>query len=79
LKTSDVKFNLKEDAKPYHAKAFLVPKFHHNTLTHEIEKLVGLGVLKGAVTQNGPLLHSLYIRKWHSKIHISFQETERTA
>jgi hypothetical protein len=26
FETSDVKFNLKEDAKPYHAKAFTVPK-----------------------------------------------------
>jgi hypothetical protein len=32
---SDVKLNLKEDAKPYHAKAFTVPKNPHDTLKHE--------------------------------------------
>jgi hypothetical protein len=46
FETSDVKFNLKEDAKPYHAKAFPVPKIHHDTLKHEIEQLVSLGILK---------------------------------
>jgi hypothetical protein len=46
FETSEVKLNLKEDAKPYHAKAFPVPKNHHNTLKHEIERLVKLGVLK---------------------------------
>jgi hypothetical protein len=40
FETSDVKLNLKEDAKPYHAKAFPVPKNHHDTLKHEIERLV---------------------------------------
>jgi hypothetical protein len=34
---SEVKLNLKEDAKPYHAKAIPVPKNHHDTLKHEIE------------------------------------------
>jgi hypothetical protein len=42
FETSEVKFNLKEDAKPYHAKAFPVPKIHHDTLKHEIERLVAL-------------------------------------
>jgi hypothetical protein len=44
--TLEVKLNLKEDAKPYHAKALPVPKNHHDTLKHEIERLVKLGVLK---------------------------------
>jgi hypothetical protein len=35
--TSEVKLNLKEDATPYHAKAFLVPKIQHDTLKHEIK------------------------------------------
>jgi hypothetical protein len=43
---SDVKFDLKDDAKPYHAKEFPVPKNHHDTLKHEIELLVELGVFK---------------------------------
>jgi hypothetical protein len=43
---SDAKLNLKEGVKPYHAKAFPVPKNHHDTLKHEIERLVKLGVQK---------------------------------
>jgi hypothetical protein len=46
FETSEVKLKLKEDAEPYHAKAFPVPKNHHDTLKHEIERLVKLGVLK---------------------------------
>jgi hypothetical protein len=46
FETSEVKFDLKENAKPYHAKAFPVPKIHHDTLKHEKERLVSLGVLK---------------------------------
>jgi hypothetical protein len=45
FEASPVKLCLKEDAKPYHAKAFPVPKIHHDTLKHEIERLVKLGVL----------------------------------
>jgi hypothetical protein len=46
FETSDVKLNLKEDAKPYHANTFPVPKNHHDTLKHEIERLEKLGVHK---------------------------------
>jgi hypothetical protein len=46
FETSDLKFDLKDDAKPYHAKALPVPKNHHDNLKHEIERLVPLGVLK---------------------------------
>jgi hypothetical protein len=42
FETSKVKLNLKEDAKPYHAKASPMPKIHHDTLKHEIERLVEL-------------------------------------
>jgi hypothetical protein len=45
FETSDVKLNLKEDAKPYRAKAFPVPTTNHDTLKYEIERLVKLGVL----------------------------------
>jgi hypothetical protein len=34
FETSEVKLNLKEDAKPYHAKAFPVRKINHDTLKH---------------------------------------------
>jgi hypothetical protein len=46
FETSDVRFDLKDDAKQCHAKAFPVPKIHHDTLKHEKELLVALGVLK---------------------------------
>jgi hypothetical protein len=42
FETSDVRFDLKDDAKSYHAKSFPVPKIHHDTLKHEIERLVTL-------------------------------------
>jgi hypothetical protein len=32
IEASELKLNLKEDAKPYHAKAFTVPKIQHDTL-----------------------------------------------
>jgi hypothetical protein len=35
FETSDAKLNLKEDAKPYHGKAFPVPKIHPDTLKNE--------------------------------------------
>jgi hypothetical protein len=34
FETSEVKFDLKDNAKPYHAKAFTVPKIHHDALKH---------------------------------------------
>jgi hypothetical protein len=46
FETSEVKLKLKEDASPYHAKPFSLPKNHHDTLKHQIERLVKLGVLK---------------------------------
>jgi hypothetical protein len=37
---------LKEDTKPYHAKAFPIPKIHLETLKAEVERLCQLGILK---------------------------------
>ena len=42
----DYKLELKPDAKPYHAKAFPVPKVHMETLKKEVERLCRIGVLK---------------------------------
>jgi hypothetical protein len=42
FKTSEVKFNIKENANPYHAKTFPVPKNHHDALKHGIERLAAL-------------------------------------
>ena len=42
----DYHLELKPDAKPYHAKAFPVPKVHLETLKKEVERLCKAGVLK---------------------------------
>ena len=42
----DYKLELKPDVKPYHAKAFPVPKVHMETLKKEVERLCKVGVLK---------------------------------
>ena len=45
---SDVDYNieLRDDAKPYHAKAYPIPKVHLDTLKLEVERLCKIGVLK---------------------------------
>ena len=45
-KTTPVHFELKEDAKPFHGRAFPVPRIHRETLKKEIDRLVKLGILK---------------------------------
>ncbi len=45
-KTTPVFFQLKEGSKPYHGRAFPVPKIHKEVLIREIERLCKLGVLK---------------------------------
>ena len=37
---------LQENAKPYHAKSFLIPKAHKPSLKKEFDKLIKIGVLK---------------------------------
>ena len=41
-----VSFQLKEGSKPYHDRAFPVPKIHKEVLIREIERLCKLGVLE---------------------------------
>jgi hypothetical protein len=41
-----VSFQLKEGSKPYHGRAFPVPKIHKEVLIREIERLCKLGVLE---------------------------------
>ena len=41
-----VKIELKEDATPYHARPFPIPRCHADTLKMEVERLVEIGVLK---------------------------------
>ena len=41
-----VNFELKENAKPYHARAYSIPKIHEETLRKEIARLIKLGVLE---------------------------------
>jgi hypothetical protein len=45
-KDAEVSLELKEDAKPYHARAYPVPQHHINTLRAEVERLCKIGVLK---------------------------------
>jgi len=42
----EVKLELKEGAKPYHAHAYNMPRCHVQTLKAEVEHLVKIGVLK---------------------------------
>ena len=41
-----VNFESKENAKPYHAHAYSIPKIHEETLKKEIARLIRLGVLE---------------------------------
>ena len=45
-KGTEVDLELKEDAKPYHAKAYPVPRVHKDTVYNEVQRLVRIGVLK---------------------------------
>ena len=54
--------DLKEDAKPYHAKAFPITYVHLETLKAEVERLCKLGVLK-RVNRSGQHQPSLFPRK----------------
>ena len=42
----EVKLELKEGAKPYHSRAYNIPRCHVQTLKSEVERLVQIGVLK---------------------------------
>ena len=44
--TEPVKFELREEAQPYHGKPFPVPHIHRKTLKKEVERLCDLGVIK---------------------------------
>ena len=43
---SEYTTELKEDAKPYHAKPFPIPKIHELNLKKEVYRLIKIGVLK---------------------------------
>jgi hypothetical protein len=45
-KTTPVSFELKEGAKPYHGRAFPIPRVHKDTIMKEIKRLIELGVLE---------------------------------
>ncbi len=44
--TEPVSFELKEGAKPYHGRAFPIPKVHKETILNEIKRLIEIGVLE---------------------------------
>jgi len=43
---SDNTIELREGVRPYHAKPFLIPRIHEETLKKQVERLVKIGVLK---------------------------------
>ena len=45
-KTEPVSFELKRDAKPYHSRAFPIPRVHKETIMTEVKRLVEIGVLE---------------------------------
>lgn len=45
-KGEDYDIELRSDAKPYHARAFPIPRIHEQTLRHEVDRLCKIGVLK---------------------------------
>jgi hypothetical protein len=45
-KTTPVSFELKEGARPYHGRAFPIPRVHKETIMKEIRRLIELGVLE---------------------------------
>ena len=45
-KGEDYDIELRSDAKPYHARAFPIPRIHEQTLRHEVDRLCKTGVLK---------------------------------
>ena len=45
-KNEEYDIELKDDAKPYHSRAYPIPKSYEETLRMEVERLVKLGVLK---------------------------------
>ena len=58
---SDYTIELKEDAKPYHAKPFTLPHIHRLIFKKEVERLLKIGVLRKLIIPNGqlPLLKNL--------------------
>ena len=44
--TEPVSFEMKKDAKPYHSRAYPIPKFHKETIMKEVRRLVEIGVLE---------------------------------
>ena len=44
--TPPVHLELKEGAKPYHGRAFPVPRIHRETMKKEVDRMVKLGILK---------------------------------
>ena len=52
-KGEEYNIELKDDATPYHARPFSIPKIHEATLKMEVQRLLDLGVLKKLIDPNG--------------------------
>ena len=53
----------RKDFKPYHARAYPIPRIHEKTLKMEVERLVQAGVLKKSINQSVQLQPSSFQRK----------------
>jgi hypothetical protein len=58
-----------KDAKPYHAKAFPVPRIHQQTMRSEVERLCEVGVLRKVNRSSGQHLPTLSRRRMDPRIH----------
>jgi hypothetical protein len=55
--------DLKPDSKPYHAKAFPIPKIHLETLKAEVQPSVTWEYYKRLTVRNGRHPHSSFLRR----------------
>ena len=77
---SKYKIELQEGAKPYHAKAFPIPRIHEKTLKKEVNRLVDIGVLK-RINNSQWAAPTFIIAKKNGTVHFisDFRELNKSA
>jgi len=68
--TAPVGFKLKPDAKPYHGRAFPIPRIHLEVLKREVDRLVKLGVLKKTRIRMGLSSFRNSQKRWNSTLFV---------
>jgi hypothetical protein len=77
-KLPSVSFELKEGAKPYHGRPYLIPKIHKATLMKEIDCPVSIGVLKWQPSSKWASPSFIILKKDHTLRTISdFREQNK--